>query len=122
MASLAASLRKLERFKARADAELVFADKALAAAKTDQARTKAEDRKQKAVAKAAELATQLDTAKADAKSKLDAATTAKEAAKAAQTKKGGIAKAAIDGEARARAGLDLHQPRDANALRSAQHA
>ena len=39
LAPLAASLRKLERFKARADAELVSADKALAAAKTDQART-----------------------------------------------------------------------------------
>jgi hypothetical protein len=96
LAPLAASLRKLERLKARADAELVSADKALAAAKIDQARTKAEDRKQKAVAKAAELATQLDTAKADAKSKLDTASTAKEAAKTAQTKKGGIAKAALD--------------------------
>ena len=40
--------------------------------------------------------TQLDTAKADAQSKLDAASTAKEAAKTAQTKKGGIAKAALD--------------------------
>ena len=96
LAPLAAYLRKLEQFKARADAELVSADKALAAAKTDQARTKAEDRKQKAVAKAAELGTQLDTAKADAKSKLDTASTAKEAAKTAQTKKGGIAKAALD--------------------------
>ena len=96
LAPLAASLRKLERFKARADAELVSADKALAAAKTDQARAKAEDRKQKAVAKAAELGTQLDTAKADAKSKLDAASTAKEAAKTAQTKKADIAKAALD--------------------------
>ena len=37
-ASLTASLRKLESLKPRADAELAFADKALAAAKTDQAR------------------------------------------------------------------------------------
>ena len=96
LAPLAASLRKLERFKARADAELVSADKALAAAKTDQARTKAEDRKQKAAAKAAELGTQFDTAKADATSKLDAASTAKEAAKTAQTKKADTAKAALD--------------------------
>lgn len=95
-APLAASLRKLERFKARADAERVSANKALAAARTDQAKAKAEDRKQKAVAKAAELETQLDTAKADAKSKFDAASTAKEAAKAAQTKKGDLAKAALD--------------------------
>jgi len=41
-ASLAASLRKLTSIKARADAELASADKALAAAKTDQAKAQAE--------------------------------------------------------------------------------
>ncbi|MDO8979410.1 MAG: L,D-transpeptidase [Afipia sp.] len=95
-APLAASLRKLERLKARADAELLSADKAVAAAKTEQARAKAEDRKQKAAAKAAELGTQFDTVKTDASSKLDAASSAKEAAKTAQTKKADIAKAALD--------------------------
>jgi hypothetical protein len=94
-ASLSASLRKLEWLKTRADAELAFADKTLAAAKTDQAKARAEDLKQKAAAKAAELGTQLDTAKADAKSKLDAAA-AKDAAKAAQTKKADTAKAASE--------------------------
>src|SRR5450432_1422486 len=94
-ASLTASLRKLEGLKKRADAELAYADKALAAAKTDQARARAEDFKQKAAAKAAELGTQLDTARADAKSKPDAAAT-KEAAKAAQTKKTDTAKAASE--------------------------
>src|SRR3954449_9556278 len=39
-ASLTASLRKLESLKSRADAELAYADKALAAAKTDQARAR----------------------------------------------------------------------------------
>src|SRR5882757_9452999 len=58
--SLAASLRKLEGLKSRADAELAYADKLLAAGKTDHARARAEDLKQKAAAKAAELATQLD--------------------------------------------------------------
>ena len=82
--------------KSRADAELASADKALAAAKTDQAKARAEERKQKAAAKAAELATQLDTAKADAKSKLDAAAAAKDAAKAAETKKAAAAKAASE--------------------------
>src|SRR5262249_14254382 len=53
-ASLTASLRKLEWLKPRADAELASADKALAAAKTDQAKARAEDLKQKAAAKAAE--------------------------------------------------------------------
>jgi hypothetical protein len=95
-APLAASLRKLERLKARADAELASADRAVSTAKTDQARAKAEDRKQKAAAKAAELGTQLDAAKADASSKLDAASAAKEAAKTAQTKKADTAKAALD--------------------------
>jgi hypothetical protein len=93
---LAASLRQLERLKARADAELVSADKAVAAAKTDQARAKAEDRKQKAAAKAAELGTKFDAAKTDASAKLDAASAAKEAAKLAQTKKADTVKAALD--------------------------
>src|SRR6185437_3539330 len=77
-ALLTASLRKLESFKTRAEAKLAYADKALAAAKTDQAKVRAEDLKQKAAAKAADLGTQFDTAKGDAKSKLGAATAAKE--------------------------------------------
>ena len=95
-ASLSASLRKLEGLKARAAAEFAYADKALAAAKTDEAKARAEDLKQKAAAKAAELGNQLDTAKADAKSKLDAAAAAKEAAKTAQTRKADTAKAASE--------------------------
>jgi hypothetical protein len=95
-ASLTASLRKLEWLKSRADAELAYADKALASAKTDQARARAEDLKQKAAPKAAEAGTQLDTARADAKSKLDAAAAAKDAAKAAQTRKVDTARAAIE--------------------------
>jgi L,D-transpeptidase-like protein len=95
-ALLTASLRKLEGLKTRADAEFAYADKALAAAKTDQAKARAEDLKQKAAARAADLGTQLDTAKADAKSKLDAAAAAKEAAKAAQTRKADTAKAASE--------------------------
>jgi hypothetical protein len=95
-ASLTASLRKLQGLKTRADAELAYADKVLAAAKTDEAKARAEDLKQKAAAKAADLGTQFDTAKADAKSKLDAAAAAKEAAKAAQTRKADAANAARD--------------------------
>jgi hypothetical protein len=93
-ASHTASLRKLEWLKTRADAELAFADKTLAAAKTDQAKARAEEQKQKAALKAEEVGTQLDTAKADAKPKLDSAAAAKDAAKAAQTKKADTAKAA----------------------------
>jgi hypothetical protein len=93
-ASLTVSLRKLAWLKTRADAELAFADKTLAAAKTDQAKARAEEQKQKADLRAAEATTQLDAAKADSKSKLDAAVAAKDAAKAAQTKKADTAKAA----------------------------
>jgi hypothetical protein len=95
-ASLTSSLRKLEWLKTRADAELAYADKALAAAKTDEAKARAEDLKQKAAAKSADLGTQLGTAKADAKSKLDTAAAAKETAKATQTRKADTAKAASE--------------------------
>jgi hypothetical protein len=95
-ASLTASLRKLEWLRPRADAELAFADKALTAAKTDQAKARAEELKQKATARAAEAGTQLDRAKADVKLKLEAAAAAKDAAKAAETKKAAAAKAASD--------------------------
>jgi hypothetical protein len=93
-ASLTSSLRKLEGLKTRADAELARADKVLIAAKTDEARARAEDLKQKADARAEDLRTQLDTAKADAKPKLDAAAAAKDAAKAAEKRKADTAKAA----------------------------
>jgi len=95
-ASLTSSLRKLEWLKTRVDAELAYADKALAAAKTDEAKARAEDLKQKAAAKSADLGTQLGTAKADAKSKLDTAAAAKETAKTTQTRKADTAKAASE--------------------------
>jgi chemotaxis protein histidine kinase CheA len=95
-ASLTSSLRKLELLKRSADAELASADKALAGAKMDQAKARAEDRRQKAAAKATEAVTQLDTARAGAKSKLDAAAAAKDAAKAAETKQAASAKAASE--------------------------
>jgi chemotaxis protein histidine kinase CheA len=103
-APLAASLRKLKALKTRADAAFATAEKALAAAMTDQTKTdqaktdqavaRAEERKQKAAAGVAEVQTQLDTAEADAKSKLDAAAAAQDAAKAAEAKRADAAKAA----------------------------
>jgi hypothetical protein len=95
-ASLTASLRKQERLKNRADAELASADKALAAAKTDEVRARAEDLKQKAATKAAEAETHFDAAKAEAAAKVAAAAAAKDAAKAAETRKADTAKAAND--------------------------
>jgi hypothetical protein len=82
--------------KTRADAALAVAEKALAAAKTDQAKARAEDQKHKAAAKVEELQRQLDAAKAGAKSKLDAAAAAQDAAKAAEAKKADTAKAASE--------------------------
>jgi hypothetical protein len=93
-APLMASLRKLKLRKTRADAELAFAEKALAAAKTDQAKARAEERRQKATSRVTEAGMQLDTATADAKSKLDADAAVMDAVKAAETKKAATAKAA----------------------------
>jgi hypothetical protein len=95
-AALTASLRKLQGLKTRADAELATADKVFAAARTDEAMARAEELKQKAATKAADLGAQLDAAKADAKPKLDAAAAARDAVKAAQTRKADTAKAASE--------------------------
>jgi hypothetical protein len=95
-AALTASLRKLERARNRANADLAFADKRLAAATTDQARARAEDVKQKAARKAEELATQFEAASADVKAKLAAAAAAREALEAAEARKAAAIKAADD--------------------------
>jgi len=96
MKSLAASLRRLEFHKRRANAALASADRALASARTDKARVRAKERKQKAATKAAELATKLDAVKSDETSKRAAAAAAKDAAKAAETKKAAAVKAATE--------------------------
>ena len=95
-AALTASLRKLEYAKKRADAALAYATKVLAAAKSDQAKVRDEDLKQKAAAKVAELQTQIDAAKTNPK--LAAALTAQDAAKTAETKRAAAAKAALDAQ------------------------
>jgi L,D-transpeptidase catalytic domain len=95
-ASSKAALRKQERLKTEADADLRDADRDVTAAKTDKAKGRAEEEKVKATAKAAEQATKLDTAKADATSKVDLAAKAADAAKEAATKKVDTAKAASD--------------------------
>jgi L,D-transpeptidase catalytic domain len=93
-AALTPSLRQLERQKAADDAQFAFADRMLAAAKTDPAKAQAADFKQKAAAKAAELAAKLDAATADAKSKLAAAKATQAAAEATKAKMADTAKAA----------------------------
>jgi L,D-transpeptidase catalytic domain len=94
--SLTASLNKLKWLKTRADAALASAGKALAAARTDETKVRGEERYQKAAARAAEAAMQLDTATADAALKREAAAAAKDAARAAGTKKAATAKAASE--------------------------
>ena len=95
-ASAKASLRRLEVLKSSADGNLAYAEKAVAAAKTDQAKARAEEQKLKAAAKATEAGTKLDTAKADATAKIDAAAKAADAAKEAATRKTDTATAAND--------------------------
>ncbi len=85
IAAITSSLRKLEALKTRADAELANADKALAAA--GQAKAQIRGAKQTAAAKAADLATQLDTARADAKPKLDALAVTQDAVSTDEEKK-----------------------------------
>jgi hypothetical protein len=93
-AALTVRVRQLEWQKGAADAQVAYADRALASAKTDQAKAEAEDIKGKAAAKAADLAAKLNAAKADAKKKLDAAKAAQAAAGAAKDKMADTAKAA----------------------------
>jgi hypothetical protein len=93
-------IRKLNILKARADALLATADRAIEAAKSDEARQNAEDAKQNAAAKVAELQGQLEAASAAAQPKLDAVGQARAAVVAAEAAKSAAAKAARD-EARA---------------------
>lgn len=90
------ALRKLEGLKSTADAALARAEKAAAAATTDQARARAEEQKLKAATKVAEAAAKLEAARTDATAKIDAAVSAQEAAKEAAARKPEIAKAATE--------------------------
>jgi hypothetical protein len=89
-ATFTASLRKLELSKRRADAELASADKALTAARTDQAKMQVEGLRRRA----AELGRLFDAGSAEAKQKLEASNAAKDAAEAAEVKKADTARAA----------------------------
>jgi L,D-transpeptidase catalytic domain len=95
-ASSKVTLRRQEGLKSSADADLARAEKAVASAKTDEAKARAEEQRLKAAAKATEAGTKLDAAKADATSKIDAAAKAADAVKAAANRKADAAKAAND--------------------------
>jgi hypothetical protein len=95
-AAASAAARNLASLKKRTDAELAYAEKVLATARTDRAMAMAEDFRQKAAAKAETLPAQLDAAKADATAKQDAAVTAEATAKTAEATRSAAAQAATD--------------------------
>jgi hypothetical protein len=78
------AIRVAENLKLRASAQLLAVEAALGSAISDEAKAQAEDAKAKAVARFAELETQLAAAKAEVQPKLDAQTAARATADAAE--------------------------------------
>jgi hypothetical protein len=93
-AAATAQIRRLDNLKARAEAQLAAADRAVGTATSDDANAKAEDAKQKTADRVAELQAQLAAASADAQPKLDAVQPARDAAVAAESARADAAKAA----------------------------
>jgi len=89
-----APVRAAENLKLSADAKLAAAETTLGSAVSAGAKEQAEGAKAKAAAKTAELQVQWDAAKADLQPKLDAVTSAREAAAAAETARATAAEAA----------------------------
>jgi L,D-transpeptidase catalytic domain len=87
-------VRVAENLKARAEAQLAAAETALGSAASTEAKQQAEDAKEKAVARVAELAEQSAAAKAEVQPKLDALNAAREAVNAAETTRVKAAEAA----------------------------
>jgi hypothetical protein len=87
-------VRVAENQKRKAEALLATAEAALGVAFPGEAKERAESDKAQAVARVAELQTQLDAAKAELQPKLDAAAAAREAAAGAETARAAAAEAA----------------------------
>jgi hypothetical protein len=121
-ASLTASLRKLEGLASGAVAELAFADKALAAAKTDQDRARAEDLKQKGHPQG--LGSRDATRHRQGRCEVESRRRRRRKARRrdGRDQEGRHRQGGERSQARPRASLGLHQPRDAEALCAAQHA
>jgi hypothetical protein len=75
-----ALVRAAENLKLKAEAQLATAEVALSGALSAEAKQQAEEAKAQATATTAKLQVQWDAAKADLQQKLDAATSAREAA------------------------------------------
>jgi hypothetical protein len=89
-----APVRVAENLKLRAEAQLATAEAALGSAISAEAKAQAERDKAQAAAKVAELQAQLTAAKAELQPKLDAVTSAREAAAIAETARVAAAEAA----------------------------
>jgi len=89
-----APVRTAENLKLKAEAQLAAAETALGSAVSAEAKEQAEGAKVQAAARLAELQAQWDAAKADLQLKLDAVTSAREAAAAAETERAAAAEAA----------------------------
>jgi len=87
-------VRAAENLKRRAEAQLAAAETKLGSGISAEAKEQAEDAKAQAVAKIAELQLQWDVANVDMQLRLDAATSAREAAAAAETARVKAAEAA----------------------------
>jgi hypothetical protein len=87
-------VRTAENLKLKAEAQLAAAETALGSAKSAEEKEQAEGAKAQAAARLAELQLQWDAAKADLQLKLDAVTSAREAAAAAETARAAAAEAA----------------------------
>ena len=89
-----APVRAAENLKRRAEAQLAAAETKLGSGISAEAKEQAEDTKAQAVAKIAELQLQWDVANVDLQLKLDAVTSAREAAATAETARAAAAEAA----------------------------
>ena len=89
-----APVRTAENLKRRAEAQLAAAETKLGSGIPAEAKEQAEDTKAQAVAKIAELQLQWDVANVDLQLKLDAVTSAREAAAAAETARAAATEAA----------------------------
>jgi len=93
-AQASAALRKLEIAKKRADVRYAAADKVLEAATSDDAKARATLGQERAAADVADAQVQLDAATIAAQPKLDAVTSARAAAAAAEARRADAVKAA----------------------------
>ena len=87
-------VRTAENLKRRAEAQLAAAETKLGSGISAEAKEQAEDAKAQAVAKIAELQVQWDVAKAGLQQRIDAVTSAREAAAAAETSRAAAVEAA----------------------------